>query len=53
MIIQKYIENPLLIDGKKFDIRCYVYIVSAKPFVVLFRHGYVRRSLEPYDRKTN
>ena len=43
--VQKYIENPLLIDGKKFDIRAYMLIASMKPYLVLYNHGYVRLSL--------
>jgi len=35
-VIQKYLENPLLVDGKKADIRSYVLIASVRPFVVLY-----------------
>jgi hypothetical protein len=48
-VIQKYLENPLLIEGRKFDIRCYMTIVCTKPLVVLFHHGYVRLSLNRYS----
>ena len=52
LVIQKYIENPLLINGKKFDIRCFMLIVSTKPFLVLTNPGYVRVSLEDYCSDT-
>ncbi|EGR33666.1 tubulin tyrosine ligase-like member 10, putative [Ichthyophthirius multifiliis] len=49
-IIQKYIENPLLLDRKKFDIRCYLLIVSTNPFIVLFNQGYLRLSINEYNK---
>ncbi|XP_028920458.1 inactive polyglycylase TTLL10 isoform X2 [Ornithorhynchus anatinus] len=48
-IVQRYIQNPLLVDGRKFDVRSYLLIACVEPFVVLFSHGYVRLTLSPYD----
>ena len=46
-IIQKYIEAPLLIDQRKFDIRVWV-LVTHTSKVYVFREGYVRTSSTEY-----
>lgn len=48
-VIQEYIANPLLINGRKFDIRCYVVIACTKPVLLLFHHGYCRLSINQYN----
>ena len=46
-IFQKYIERPLLIKGRKFDIRCWV-LWNYDSKVYLFKEGYLRTSSQVY-----
>ncbi|KRW99029.1 hypothetical protein PPERSA_11630 [Pseudocohnilembus persalinus] len=49
VIVQKYIENPLLLQNRKFDIRNFVLVASTEPFLVLFNDGYIRKTIENFD----
>ncbi|CAD8140623.1 unnamed protein product [Paramecium pentaurelia] len=42
-VIQKYIERPLLLSGRKFDIRCWV-LISQDMQYFLFKEAYIRTS---------
>lgn len=45
----RYIERPLLINKKKFDLRCYLLISSVDPLMVFYHRGYVRLSMFDFD----
>ncbi|TFK13909.1 sodium/hydrogen exchanger 1 [Platysternon megacephalum] len=48
-IVQRYIQKPLLLEGKKFDVRSYLLIACTVPYVLFFGHGYVRLTCTHYD----
>ncbi|XP_029013265.1 protein polyglycylase TTLL10 isoform X2 [Betta splendens] len=48
-VVQHYIHNPLLLKGRKFDVRSYLLIACTAPYMVFFRHGYVRLTCDLYD----
>ncbi|XP_032840777.2 tubulin polyglutamylase TTLL4 isoform X2 [Tyto alba] len=43
LLVQRYLQKPYLIGGKKFDLRIYVYVTCYDPLrVYLFKDGLVR-----------
>ncbi|KAJ8315411.1 hypothetical protein KUTeg_007561 [Tegillarca granosa] len=49
-VVQRYISNPFLIGGYKFDIRIYVAVPSFHPLsIYVYQEGIVRFSTEKFD----
>jgi len=53
--VQKYIKNPALIDGHKFDFRIYVLVTSVvEPLTIfVYNDGLVRLASEKYNLSKN
>lgn len=52
-IIQKYIERPLLINKRKFDIRCFALLTSINSVLqgYFYTEGYIRTSCKEFSLK--
>ena len=52
IIIQKYLDNPLLYNNRKFDIRCFV-LVDYNLNLFFFKEGHLKASSELYNLNDN
>ncbi|KAF5226592.1 hypothetical protein ECC02_000093 [Trypanosoma cruzi] len=53
-VVQEYIENPLLLNGRKTDLRLYVAVTSYDPLTVyLHEEGLVRLAAQEYSSVGN
>lgn len=49
-VVQRYISNPFLIDGLKFDLRIYILILGCDPLrILIFKEGLARFAVETYE----
>ena len=49
-VLQKYIKNPLLLEGRKSEVRLYWVVLSLSPLVAaVYEHGQVRINSMPYE----
>lgn len=50
-VVSRYISNPMLINGLKFDLRIYVLVTSFDPSLraYVYHEGLVRFATEPFS----
>ena len=48
-IVQEYIQNLLLLNGRKFDIRALVLVANSQPYMLFYHEGYLRVVIKLFD----
>ena len=48
-VIQKYVANPLLIKGRKFEFRVYLLVASVNPVIAYYHEGFLKIALNKFD----
>lgn len=48
-VVQRYVDRPLLLAGRKFDVRVYCLVARTEPALWLFHPGYCKVALEEYS----
>eukprot|EP01059_Diplonema_ambulator_P032864 TRINITY_DN6642_c1_g1_i5.p1 TRINITY_DN6642_c1_g1~~TRINITY_DN6642_c1_g1_i5.p1 ORF type:complete len:395 (+),score=98.34 TRINITY_DN6642_c1_g1_i5:1115-2299(+) len=52
-VVQSYVQDPLLIDGCKWDMRVYVLVLSVDPLrMYIYKDGFIRLCTEKYHPPT-
>jgi hypothetical protein len=50
VLLQKYLEKPLLYQGRKFDIRIWILIIAGQEnFVYIFKQGHLKATCAEFD----
>ena len=53
VVVQRYIRNPCLIDGFKWDLRLYVLVTSFNPLeAFIYEEGFARFATHPYSKES-
>eukprot|EP01015_Nassula_variabilis_P007605 TRINITY_DN15857_c0_g1_i1.p2 TRINITY_DN15857_c0_g1~~TRINITY_DN15857_c0_g1_i1.p2 ORF type:complete len:166 (+),score=31.86 TRINITY_DN15857_c0_g1_i1:32-499(+) len=52
-VIQEYVGNTLLLDGRKFNLRVLVVVVSVEPLIVYYYDSYVRLGSTQFNKNVS
>jgi len=51
-VIQRYVENPMLLNGSKFNIRVYMLVASTNPIIAYYHDGYLSIAKDKFREDT-
>ena len=48
-LVQEYLPNLLLLNGRKFDVRAYILIARTNPYFLFYHRGYLRVAVSKFS----